>query len=95
MIDWEKARAALMGAGGIYLMYTAYSLFKGRFDDSSMPLGVNYAFSIFFALIGIAIAVYAVILWKRAKAKAEELEKAYAAEKNAEDPDNTEDQKTE
>lgn len=85
MVDWNKMRAALMGGAGIYLIYTAYSIFQGRLDaDSTMPLWQNYVFSLLFALASVAVFAYAYVLWKRAKKSAKELDEAIERERAAE-----------
>lgn len=73
MVDWRKIRAGLVAAAGIYLIYTAYSLFQERRTDTAMPLWLNCVFSAFFVLAAIAVFVYAYRIWKKAK----EEDKAY------------------
>ena len=84
MIDWKKPRVFLIAAAGVYLIYTACSLFGERYTDSAMPLWVNCLFSALFALAAIGTFVYAFILWKRTKAEEDELMKQ--AEREDHDP---------
>ena len=81
MIDWKKARPLLLGGAGIYLVYTAFSLFKERSEAGSvMPLWLNILFSALFVLAAVAIFVYAVVLWRRADKSEKELEAEIAKE---------------
>lgn len=84
MSDWKKARPILMGGAAIYLIYIAYSLFKERTDvESSMPVWLIYVFSAVFALAAVAVALYALKLWKIEKKKDEEYERSVAEEEAA------------
>lgn len=66
-MDRERLRPGLLGAVGVYLIYTAYELFRGRnAPDSTMPPAVVVLFAALFALCGAAVAVYACALWRRA-----------------------------
>ena len=62
-----KNRSTLFGVVGGYLIYLAYGLFRDRADtDTTMSPGMRALFIALFAVIGLALIVYAVILWKRA-----------------------------
>ena len=73
-----------MGGAGVYLLYTAYSLFQERFStESPMPLWVNYLFSILFALIAVALFIYSVVLWRRVVRSEKEYEESQKREEEA------------
>lgn len=79
MGDLKKARPVLLGGAAIYMVYTAYSLFKERSDpESSMPVWMICLFSAVFVLAAVAIALYAYKLWKIQKKSDEEYEKSLA-----------------
>ena len=71
-----KNRSYLMGVVGGYLIYLAYTLYQSMGDpEAGMSPAMRIVFIVFFVLAGIALMVYAVILWR----------KAYLAEKNQKD----------
>ncbi len=65
-MNGEKTRSCLMGIVGGYLIYTAWQLYQGRTDpDTTMTIGMMILFMALFVVAGIALMVYAVILWKK------------------------------
>ena len=66
-MDRDKLRSGLLGAVGVYLMYTAYRLFRGRnAPDDTMAPAVLILFVVLFAVCGAAVTVYGCVLWRRA-----------------------------
>jgi len=64
-----------MGIAGGYLIYLAYELYRGRSDtSSSMSPAVQVLFIVLFGILGAALIVYAVILWRRSRNPKEEQE---------------------
>ena len=62
-----KTRSSLLGLAGIYLIYLAYELFSDRDKtDTTMTGPARIVFITLFSLAGLALAVYAVLLWRRA-----------------------------
>lgn len=62
-----KNRSYLMGIVGGYIIYLAYKLYQSMGDpEAGMSTGMRIFFIVFFTLAGIALLVYAVILWKNA-----------------------------
>jgi len=70
-----NARSSLIALVGAYMLYTAYDLFKGLNQESSMPKGLQIGFIVFFAIAGLAVIVYAAILWKKTRDNKEEEKK--------------------
>ncbi len=71
-----KNRSYLLGIVGAYLIYLAYQLFEGRAEtDTTMTPAVRYVFIALFVIAGIALAVYAVIVWKQSGKEEEKEEK--------------------
>ena len=61
-----KNRSYLLGIVGAYLVYLAWQLFDARAEtDTTMTPAVRYIFIALFVIAGIALAVYAVIVWKK------------------------------
>lgn len=66
-MDRDSLRSGLLGAVGVYLIYTAYQLFMGRdAPDSGMSPTTAVLFAVLFAVCGAAVAVYAWALWRGA-----------------------------
>ena len=75
----RNGRASLMAIAGVYVLYLAYELLKSMIngEETTMSTPVLILCITFLTLAGIAVLVYAVILWKNAKkdSEAEEAEK--------------------
>lgn len=69
-----STHATLLAVVGGYLIYIAYQLMTGM-DESAgaMSLPVAIFFTVFFAVAGLAVIVYAVRLWKQAQKEKETL----------------------
>ena len=65
-LNREKTRSSLLGVAGGYLVYLAYGLFRDRGQtDTAMSPAARILFIALFALAGVALMVYAVVLWLR------------------------------
>ena len=84
MVNKKSIRAAIFAAAGIYLAYTAYSLFAGRHSNEAMRPWLTYLFVALFLGSAIAIFIYAFKLWKAAKEEQAELERQIAEEEETE-----------
>ena len=63
----DKMRSGILGAVGVYLIYTAYQLYRGRnAPDDTMAPAVLWLFIVLFAVCGAAVTVYGCVLWRRA-----------------------------
>ena len=72
-----KTRAGLIGLVALYLMNVALELFQGRAEENTaMTMPVRVIFIVLFALIGIALLLYAVRVWKQSNRKEEENQEA-------------------
>jgi len=66
-LSGRKTSSTLFGVVGAYLVYLAYGLFRDRADpNTTMTPAVRILFMVFFALAGVGLVVYALIVWKRA-----------------------------
>ena len=76
-MNGEKTRSCLMGIVGGYLIYTAWQLYQGRNDpDTTMTIGIMILFMALFVIAGIALMVYAVLLWKKGMTEDKEEKRA-------------------
>ena len=61
-----KNRSYLMGVVGGYLIYQAYQIYQNMNDpDAGMSPAMRILIIILFTMIGLALIVYGVILWKK------------------------------
>lgn len=61
-----KNRSYLMGVVGGYLIYQAYQIYQNMNDpDAGMSPAMRILVIILFTMIGLALIVYGVILWKK------------------------------
>ncbi len=69
----ERIHSTLLGAVGAYLIYLAYQLFEKRVDaDPSMSPALRIVFIAFFGLAGVAVIVYALLVWKKSRGNNEQ-----------------------
>lgn len=67
-----KNRSYLMGVVGGYLIYQAYQIYKNIGDpDAGMLPAVRVLVITLFTMIGLALIVYGVILWKKSNKEEE------------------------
>ena len=60
-----KTRASLLGLVAAYLLYLSYELFAARADtNTTMTPAARTLFIILFVLAAVALAVYAVHVWR-------------------------------
>ena len=57
----EKGRLAIYGMAGLYILYMAYSIFKGLSDSAGSEQLVLFVAMIAFAVIGVVLIVFSVV----------------------------------
>lgn len=63
----KKMRSSVVGFAALYMIYTAYELFRDRnLPDTTMAPWVSILFAALFALAGTGLAVYSLIAWRQA-----------------------------
>lgn len=82
-LNKANTRSGLFAIVAIYMMKVAYDLYSARSDpDTTMTPAVRILFIVFFALAGVALLVYSVIIWNRGR-KEEQQEQKKEEEENA------------
>ena len=57
----EKGRLAIYGMAGLYILYMAYSIFKGLSDSAGSEQLVLFVAMIAFAIIGVGLIVFSLV----------------------------------
>ena len=79
-----NGRSGLMALAGGYLIYLAWEMIQGmKTGATTMAPGLNIAFIIFFTLGGIAVIVYAYLIWRKSKTGEDEREQAERKDSSA------------
>ena len=69
----NTGRSSIFVIVGAYLIYLAYQLFEKRVDaDPSMSPALRIVFIAFFGLAGVAVIVYALLVWKKSRGNNEQ-----------------------
>ena len=80
----SNARSGLMALAGGYLLYLAWEMVQGmKTGESTMAPGLTIAFCALFVLGGIAVIVYAYLIWKKSRSGEEEREQAEKKDQSA------------
>ncbi len=61
----EKGRAAIYLLAAVYLFGLAYKMFGARMEHGGEDYALMMAFSVIFAIFGIALSVFSVVLFKK------------------------------
>lgn len=61
----ERGRAAIYLLAAVYLFGLAYKMFGARMEHGGEDYALMMAFSVIFAIFGIALSVFSVVLFKK------------------------------